>query len=255
MNRLMKLLDGKGPVLSAWASWHDPFYLSGLAHTKFDAVTLDMQHGMQTEDSVIRGIAAIAPTGKPVIVRIPVGRFNFASKALDAGAHAIIAPMINSVEDAKELVSFTKYPPIGDRSYGPTQAVHVIQPGTAADYVTVADRETKVFAMIETKRALDAMDEILALDGIDGIFCGPSDLSISLSGNVVPKPFGEETVPTIEKMAKAAHEAGKLAAVFCAAPHMADTAHGFGYDFIALGFDSGYLNDGCNTMIDKTSFR
>ena len=255
MERLSKLLDRDVPVVAAWSSWHDTMYLDGLAKTDFDAVTLDMQHGMQTEDSVIRGIMAIAPTGKPVIVRLPVGRFNFASKALDAGAHAIIAPMINSVEDARQLVAFTKYPPTGERSFGPTQAVNVLGAGTAADYVTVADRETKVFAMIETQAALDVMDEILALDGIDGIFCGPSDLSISLLGNVVPKPFGEETVGTIERMARAARDAGKLAAVFCATPAMANTAHGFGYDFIALGFDAGYIRDGANNMIGQLSFR
>ena len=255
MDRLTKLLERDGPVLSAWTSWHDTMYLDGLAQTGFDAITLDMQHGMHTEDSVIRAIQVLAPRGKPVVVRIPVGRFNFASKALDAGAHGIIAPMINSVEDARQLVAFTKYPPTGERSFGPTQAVNVLRAGSAADYVTTADRHTKVFAMIETRQALDAMDEIVAMDGIDGIFCGPSDLSISMTGNVVPAPYGDETIGTVEQMAKRARDEGKLSAAFCATPAMADTANGFGYDFIALGFDASYIGQGANTMIGQLGFR
>jgi len=101
MDRLLNGLADDKTVMTAWASIQDTLYLSNLVGTDFDSVTMDMQHGMQTEDSVIRGIAAMAPSGKPVVIRIPVGRFDFASKALDAGAHAIIAPMINTVEDAK----------------------------------------------------------------------------------------------------------------------------------------------------------
>ena len=109
MDRLKKLMDSGQMAVSAWTGMQDPLYLTELANTGFDAITMDMQHGMQSENSVIRGIAALAPLGKPVIVRVPVGRFDFVSRALDAGAHGVIAPMINTVEDAKQLVSYAKY--------------------------------------------------------------------------------------------------------------------------------------------------
>ena len=118
MDRLKKLFDSGNMAVSAWSGMQDPMYIAALARTKIDAVTLDMQHGMQTESSLITGITALAPTGKPCIVRIPVGRFDLVSRALDMGAHGIIAPMVNTVEDAKELVSYSKYIPVGDRSFG-----------------------------------------------------------------------------------------------------------------------------------------
>ena len=241
--------------MSSWSSLQDPLYLDLLAKTAFDAVTLDMQHGMQTEDSVIRGIAAIAPTGKPVIVRVPVGRFNFASKALDAGAHGIIAPMINTVDDAKEFVSFTKYVETGARSYGPTQAVNVLRAGTPNDYVSQADEMTKTFAMIETKQAVENMEAILDVDGIDAVFCGPADLSLSITGNLLPDPFGASTIGIIENMVKSAHDRGKLAGTFCVTPQTAEIANEAGFDFIAMGFDASYLATGIDPMLNALSFR
>ncbi len=254
MDRLVSKLAGDGTVMTAWSSVTDTQYLAMLARTGFDAITLDMQHGMQTEESVIRGTAAIAPSGKPVIVRIPVGRFNFASKALDAGVHAVIAPMINTVEDAKQLVSFTKYIPDGDRSFGPTAALNVL--GQQRDnYVTQANEKTLALAMIETKQAVGNMEAILDLDGIDGVFCGPADLSISVTGNVVPDPYGEATISIVENMAKEARKRGKLAAAFCATPADVELVHGMGFRLIALGFDASYIGQGADRMLGELSFR
>lgn len=254
MDRLTRLLADDGTAITAWSSIQDTLYLSALSQTGFDAVTLDMQHGMQTEDSVIRGIAAIAPTGKPVIVRIPVGRFNFASKALDAGAHAIIAPMINTVADAEQLVSFAKYVPLGARSYGPTQAIGVL--GADRDgYVTQANRHTLTFAMIETKQAVENLQAILDVEGIDGVFCGPSDLSISVRGNPLPDPYGDETFGIVEDMARQALSRGKIAAAFCTTTEHVELVHGFGYRFIAFGFDASYLSRGADTELARLSFR
>ena len=254
MDRLLNALADDKTVMSAWASVQDTLYLAMLAGTDFDAITLDMQHGMQTENSVIRGIAAIAPKGKPVVIRIPVGRFDFASKALDAGAHAIIAPMINTVEDAKKLVSFTKYIPVGDRSYGPSQAVGVL--GVEREtYVEAANKSTVVYAMIETREAVANAEAILDIDGIDGVFVGPADLSISVRQNTLPDPYGRDTIGIVEDLAKAAKARGKLAAAFCVTPAHAETVYKLGYRFMALGFDQSYLSNGANAMLSGLSFR
>ena len=147
MDRLKKLFDGGEMILSAWSGMQDPMYLAALARTGIDAVTLDMQHGMQTETSLIAGITALAPTGKPCLVRIPVGRFDLVSRALDAGAHGIIAPMINSVEDAEQLVSFAKYIPVGDRSFGAAYAASIMGV-PPVEYVKAANTNTTIFAFI-----------------------------------------------------------------------------------------------------------
>ncbi|MFD0918083.1 HpcH/HpaI aldolase/citrate lyase family protein [Pseudahrensia aquimaris] len=253
MKRMTDRFADDGAIASAWTSIQDTMYLDFLARTNFGAITLDMQHGMQTEDSVIRGIMALGPHKKPVVVRIPVGRFDFASKALDAGAHSIIAPMINTVEDAKALVSFTKYIPVGDRSYGPTQAVNVLGVDRS-EYVTTANDETVIFAMIETKEAVSNMEAILDLDGIDGVFCGPADLSISVRGNIVPDPYGEDTIGIVENMAKQAKVRGKIAAAFCADAATANMVYDLGFRFLSIGFDSTYLDRGANSEVAKLKF-
>lgn len=254
MDRLTKLFNNDATVMSAWSSVQDTLYLSTLSDTAFDAITLDMQHGMQTEDSVIRGIAAIAPKGKPVVVRIPVGRYDFASKALDAGAHGIIAPMVNTVEDAQQLVSFTKYIPVGDRSFGPTQAVSTLGLDRT-DYLKGANSKTLNFAMIETVEAVENMEAILDVDGIDGVFCGPGDLSVSVRQDIIPDLFGPDTLPIIERMGAAARERNKMASVFCVGPDHVEIAQKAGYRFIAMGFDLSYLTNGANRMLSELSFR
>ncbi|MDH3195255.1 MAG: aldolase/citrate lyase family protein, partial [Hyphomicrobiales bacterium] len=110
-------------LLTAWSAIPEALVAETCARAGFDAVTLDMQHGFHGFDSVLRGIGAARLGGAPAIVRIPVGDFAFASKALDMGAAAVIAPMINSVDDARAFAAAMKYPPVGGRSWGPFRAM------------------------------------------------------------------------------------------------------------------------------------
>ena len=254
MDRLKRLMNSVEMVISGWSGQQDPMYLTELAKTGFDAVTLDMQHGMQTENSVIRGIAAIAAAGKPSIIRIPVGRFDLVSRALDAGANGIIAPMINTVEDAKQLVSFGKYLPLGDRSYGVSQVASVYDVAPS-DYVRSANENCIILAMIETAQAVENMLDILDLDGIDGIFCGPGDLSISVRGDVVPDAYGPDTIDMIRSMPVEAKKRGKLAYTWCGNAKSLELAHELGFHYAALGPDSFYLRNGVDATLSQLSFR
>lgn len=254
MNRLRNLLDDDKAVLTAWCGLSGRFYVESLAACGFDAITLDMQHGLQTDATIIDDVASVASSGKPAIVRVPVGRFEFASRALDIGAHAVIAPMINTVEDAKAFASFMKYPPIGDRSHGVSQASHVLGV-PVLEYLTKADHDTMSFAMIETRQAVENLDAILDVDGIDGILVGPSDLSISYSQQPVPDPFGEATIDVIEQIAAKTRSKGKVAAIFCLTAERVDIAHGMGYRLMAIGVDTMYLSQGADTMISGVTFR
>ena len=140
-----------------------------------------MQHGSHTTESIMRGVAAITLVGKPAIVRIPIGRFETASRALDFGAAAVIAPMVNSVADAKAFGAAMKFPPLGERSWGPTRVIALHGAPSLQAYLESANSDTLAIAMIETRAAQAVLDEILALDTIDGVFVGPSDFSIALS--------------------------------------------------------------------------
>src|SRR5687768_5661337 len=116
---LPERLKQGSPVLTAWCGIPEPLIASVLAREAYDAVTLDMQHGMYDLAAVVRPLPVRAGAGKPAMARIPVGEFQTASKVLDAGVSGIIAPMINSVADARRFVSFMKLPPLGERSWGP----------------------------------------------------------------------------------------------------------------------------------------
>ena len=147
-----------------------------------------MQHGLHDIGSVMRGIGAIALAGKPALVRIPVGDNATASRVLDMGAEAVIAPMINTVAEARALVAAMKYPPIGERSWGPNRVLAMR--GTEPQvYLESGNRASLAFGMIETRRALAALDDILGVDGLDGVFVGPSDLSVTLSDGARIAPF------------------------------------------------------------------
>src|SRR3954452_20462488 len=116
---------GGESLFTAWSAIPDPLVAEFLARSGFDIVTLDMQHGCHTVDSILRGIAAIRLAGKPSLVRIPVGRFETASRALDFGADGVIAPMVNSRADAVAFAASMKLPPLGKRSWGPTRVLHL----------------------------------------------------------------------------------------------------------------------------------
>ncbi len=255
MKRLQNLLENDQAVLTAWCGHTDRFYIETVSSCGFDAVTLDMQHGLQTETTMINGVASIAASGKPAIVRIPVGRFELASKALDVGAHAVIAPMINTLEDAEEFASFMKYPPIGERSFGPAQAVTALGCASVGEYLASADSDTLALAMIETREAVSNAEAIIDVEGIDGVLVGPSDLSISFALEAAPAPFGEATLYTIERIASLVRKKGKVAAIYCGTPETVNIAHRLGFRIIALGSDGLYISKGADTMIAGVKFK
>jgi 4-hydroxy-2-oxoheptanedioate aldolase len=222
------LAAGRG-VLSAWVGVNDASIADALAREAFDAVTLDMQHGGVDLVGASRAIVAVALAQKPTIVRIAVGDFASASRLVDAGAAAVIAPMINSAEDARRFAEFMKFPPLGRRSWGPRAALALtglIGPA----YLHSANAMTLAIAMIETREALEALDDILGTPGIDGVFVGPSDLSIALNRGAVVDPHGADVEAALSRIAERAHAHGKFAGLFCldGARAKAALARGFG---------------------------
>jgi 4-hydroxy-2-oxoheptanedioate aldolase len=245
---LAETLRAGTTVISAWVTLPEPLIAEAVARSAFGAVTLDVQHGLHDTHSVMRSVGAIAQLGKPAIVRLAVDDFGLASRALDFGAEAVIAPMINSVADAKRLVAATKYPPVGERSWGPARVMTVF--GIEAQVqLKTANRSTLAIAMIETVRALDALDDILAVDGLDGVFLGPSDLSVTFSA-------GERVAPTdgfidapIRRIAEQANAAGKIAGAFAVNGERVRLYREIGYRLIALASEQAYLARGISAML------
>jgi 4-hydroxy-2-oxoheptanedioate aldolase len=234
----------------AWSAIPDPLVAEFVARAGFDAVTLDMQHGCHTTESIMRGIPAITLVGKAAVVRIPVGRFEMASRALDFGASAVIAPMVNSVADAKAFAAFMKFPPLGERSWGPTRVLALHGIAGAQTYLETANQDTLAIAMIETRAAQAALDGILAVDGIDGVFVGPSDFSIALSNGANVDANNSEMLAAAGEIAAKAVRAGKIPCTLAITAEAGRRARELGFRLIALGNDFGYLSGGANAIVN-----
>ena len=245
-----RLGEGR-PLVTGWLGIPEPAIAGLIAREPgFDAVTLDMQHGAYDFADVVRAIPLIAAAGKPAIARVPVGAFATASRLLDAGASAIIAPMVNSVADAETFASFVKFPPMGARSWGPTAALALT--GLAPnDYLTGANATTLTFAMIETRAALAAIDDILAVAGIDAIFIGPSDLSITLADGAAVSPAGEAVNAAIAHALARARAAGKRIGIYAGSGERAGEFVRQGFDLVALASDTAFLRAGAAAMMGQ----
>ena len=239
----------KGAVFTAWSYIASVLTVDALAGTQFDAVTLDMQHGGHNEESVLHSVAPILRHGKFPVARIPVGRFDMVSRALDFGVEAVIAPMINSVEDAKALAEYGKYPPMGGRSWGPSRALSLSGQTDIQTHLKTQNNATTLFAMIETAKAFDQLDAILGVDGIDGVFVGPADFSIALTDGAKVDPNIDDMLPNIEAIATRARASGKYAAIFATSPQMAAQYRDMGYHLIAISGDNTYITLGANGLL------
>lgn len=242
-----RLKDGS-PVLAAWCGLPEPAVPALLAREAFDAVVLDMQHGAIDFAPALRAIPLIAAAGKPAVVRIPVGDFSAASRFLDAGVSGVIAPMINTLEDARRFAAFMKFPPVGERSWGPHGALALsgLQP---ADYFGAANDFSVSFAMVETREALAIVDEILAVPGIDGIFIGPSDLSIALSQGRQMNPASREVGEALDHALARVRAAGKLAGVYAASGERAAELARKGFDLVSIASDISLLRAGAQMAL------
>ncbi len=238
--KLSTSLKADAPVFSAWVGVNESAVAETLAREAFDTVILDMQHGALDFAGASRAILAVALAGRPAIVRVPVGDFPLASRLLDAGAAGIIAPMINGRADAERFASFTKFPPLGDRSWGPRAALPLSGLDAPA-YFRAANAFALTIAMIETRAALGALDEILAVDGVDGVFVGPADLSIALSGGQRSEPRGPALFTAAGQVVARARAHDKFAGMFCFDGADASAMAALGFKLCSVSSDLAML--------------
>jgi 4-hydroxy-2-oxoheptanedioate aldolase len=245
MRQTMRSRFAAGETLfTAWSAMTSPHLAGVIAATGYDAVTLDMQHGAHDVASIFACTESVRRTGAHVVVRVPVGANDMVSRALDFGAEAIIAPMINSIADALAFAKAAKYPPMGQRSWGPTRAIELYAAKGGSEFLLSQNATTMCFAMIETREALDCLDAILDLDGIDGVFVGPADLSIALNNGAAVDPLGPIVSAAAHDIAKRTRAKSKVAAIFCVDDARAKTYEEQGFQLIALQTDSGMVARG-----------
>ena len=241
----------QGGAYTAWVNVNDAAVAEALAREPFDAVLLDMQHGGVDFVGACRAIPSIALAGKPTIVRVNVGDFAAASRLADAGAAGIVAPMINSGADARRFAEFMKFPPLGRRSWGPRSAL-ALSGLIGPAYLHSANAFTLAIAMIETREALEALDEIVATPGIDGVFVGPSDLSIALSGGGAVDPHGPAVDEALTRIVEVVRAAGKFAGLFCFTGAQAKAARARGVALTTISTDLLMLRAAARAELDAT---
>ena len=232
------------PNFAAWSGLPSSQLIEIIAQQDFDLIVLDGQHGLHDKASMMAGIAAAGLYRMPVLARVPIGEFATAAQLCDAGAAGVIAPMINSMEDAKLFASFVKFPPLGGRSWGPNRATALAGYGRGPDYFAAANDFTLSIAMIETREALAIADDILALPGIDGFLIGPNDLSISLLKGAGMDAMHAEVDAALNHCLAAARRHGKIASAFAPSPARAAELAARGYNIVTVGTDSGHYTLG-----------
>jgi 4-hydroxy-2-oxoheptanedioate aldolase len=241
---LARRLRAGETVISGWCGLPYPIVTELIAREGFPAVTLDGQHGLWDTAAIVAAVATIRQGGAAPIVRIPVGEFASVSRALDFGAEGIIAPMINTVADARAYVSCAKFPPLGERSWGPHRATTLGNMPDQKVYLREANDLTVTFAMIETRTALDNVEAIAATSGIDALFLGPADLSIALTNGANVDPLSADVDREIDRITAAANKAGKIMGAYCHSGERAAALAKRGVRFLAVGSDMGYLRAG-----------
>lgn len=233
-NRLKRLWAAGEKTVNGWLAIPNGFSAEIMANQGFESVTVDMQHGMVDYQAAVSMLQAISTTDTVPLVRVPWNEPGVLQKVLDAGAYGVICPMINSRAEAEAFVAACRYPPLGSRSFGPIRAS--IYGG--ADYPVHANSEILTLAMIETKEAMAALDSILEVEGLDGIYVGPADLSNSLG--CTPK-FDQEEQPVVEAIQSiidTTKRHKKVAGIHCGSPAYIKRMWAIGFDYATLLSDA-----------------
>lgn len=243
---------GRGEAaLGAWLSIPSTVSAEVVSRTGFDYVCLDLQHGALDYQVALSMLQVIGTERTTPLVRVPANDFAWINKVLDAGALGVVIPLVNSGDEARAAVRACRYPPEGDRSFGPVRVP--FQAGS--DYVADANAAVACIPMIETAAAVEAMDEILAVPGVDAVYIGPNDLSLSLGGGPGldnPGPFQS----AYERIAVAAAAHGVVPGIH-ANGRLARKHIDTGYRMITVSSDAGALGAGAardlRTARDVTS--
>jgi 4-hydroxy-2-oxoheptanedioate aldolase len=228
-------------VVNGWLGIPSAFSAELMAKAGFDSLTVDMQHGIQDYMSTVACFQAIQAHPVTPMVRVPWLEQGIIGKVLDAGAMGVICPMINTADEARALVSACRYAPAGTRSFGPVRAAIY---GEGGAYFDTANQDIAVIAMIETKQALDNLEAILDVPGIDAIYIGPSDLGITLG--LPPRLDREEpeVMAIYERLLRETKKRGIYAGLHNGTPEYALKMIKMGFRFTTVSNDAALVGVG-----------
>lgn len=240
VNPLRRIWSAGGTALNGWIALSSPLAAEAMMRAGWDSITIDMQHGTAEYADLLSLLPIAEKAGVVPLVRVPWLDEAAIMRALDAGAIGIIAPMIETAADARRLVAACLYPPLGARSFGPIRAR--LAHGDA--YGGVANAEILPLAMIETRTAVDNLEEILAVPGLGGLYIGPADLSLACG---FPPGFDREEPEMLDLIAqilKRCTAAGLPCGLHCGTPAYAARMVSKGFALLTVGSDARFLEAG-----------
>ncbi len=241
--------DGQ-PTLNAWLTIGNGFAAEVICAQGFDSIVLDMQHGVMGYSEMLSILQSTTAYPVTPLVRVPWLEPGAIMKAMDAGAYGVICPMINNRAQAEALVSYMRYPPLGNRSFGPTR----IGVSAGRSYASQANEQILCIAMIETAEGMKNLQEIVTTPGLDGIYVGPADLTLGLTnGRLAPGADYEDTeiVAAIKKILSACKESGIAACLHCGSAEYAAKAFGWGFNLCTLNSDARFLAAAASVSVKK----
>jgi 4-hydroxy-2-oxoheptanedioate aldolase len=248
-NKLKKRLAEGRPAINGWLSIGNAFTAEIIAAQGYDSVTIDIQHGALDYSSVLPMFQAMRASAVTPMARVPWREPGIIMKALDAGAQGIICPMINSAGEAAEFVSYMRYPPHGQRSFGPTRATFAYN-----GYGLSASAEVLAFAMIETQEGVENLESIAATPGLDGIYIGPADLTIGTQEGRLAPGFDREEPEMIDLIRHIQSVCSKnniLACLHCGTPEYAAKAISWGFNLTTVSGDSRLLAAAASASVKR----
>ncbi len=240
-NKMMDIWSSGAETLGAWLSMASSHSAEIAGRAGFDYICVDMQHGVADYQVAVTMMQAIELGGGTPIVRVPWNEPGIIGRALDAGARGVVIPMVNSVAEAQAAVTACKYPPLGARSFGPILVAARAEAGE--NYFEVANATTACIPMIETRQAVEALDDILSIDGVDAIYVGPADLSISYGYGPGYTDDHADYKATLEHIAERCAAHGVVAGIHSTSALSADR-RGKGFRMQTVSGDAAALGRG-----------
>jgi 4-hydroxy-2-oxoheptanedioate aldolase len=244
-NRLLTAWRAGRRTLNGWLAIPELCCAEVMAHAGWDSLTLDMQHGLIGYQRAVEMLIAISTTPAVPLVRVPWLDEGVVMKMLDAGAYGIICPMINTRADAERFALACRYPPRGARSYGPIRA----RLYAGEEYAARANDTVLAIAMIETRQALDNLEDILGVAEISAVYIGPADLSLALGAAPRFDPEDPSVLRAIEQIITTARRRGKRVGIHNGTVAYAERMLALGADFVTVGSDLRLLGDGARQVV------
>ena len=247
-NKIKQMMKDGKPVINGWCAIPSTASAEAMAHQGWDSVTIDMQHGLVDYSNALPMLQTISTTDVTPLARVNWNEPGQIMKILDAGCYGVICPMVSNRKEAEKFIQACLYPPKGYRSFGPIRAS--IYGGS--DYAKNADVEILKLAMIETKEALEKLDEILDTPNLDGIYIGPADLSLAVGEEPgFDKAESSKAYKEILKILEAAKKRNLLAGLHNGTAEYAQKMIKKGFNLVTVGSDSRYITAGAKSDLEK----